>query len=49
MTIDAKGEAELYVYGYPFVYNTDEIVNLSEGRSTLFPDAPAVGVQRVQH
>jgi len=49
MTIDAKGAAELYVYGYPFVYNTDEIVNLSEGRSTLFPDAPAVGVQRVQH
>ena len=43
MTIDAKGAAELYVYGYPFAYNMDEIVNLSEGRSALFPGVPAVG------
>ena len=43
MTIDAKGAAELYVYGYPLVYNTGEIVNLSEGRSSLFPGVPAVG------
>ena len=43
MTIDAKGAAELYVYGYPLVYNTDEIVKLSEGGSGAFLDVPATG------
>lgn len=37
MTIDVKGAAELYVYGYPLVYCTDEIVKLTDGRSTMFP------------
>jgi hypothetical protein len=43
MTIDVKDAAELYVYGYPLVYNTDEIVKLSEGRSGAFLDVPAAG------
>jgi hypothetical protein len=39
MTIDVAGAAELYVYGYPLVYCTDEILKLTDGCSTLFPDA----------
>jgi hypothetical protein len=35
--IDARAAAELYVYGYPLVYCTDEIVKLTDGRSTIFP------------
>jgi len=39
MTIDVRAATELYVYGYPLVYCTDEIVKLTDGRSTLFPEA----------
>lgn len=39
MTIDAQAAAELYVYGYPLVYCTDEILKLTDGRTTLFPKA----------
>src|SRR5262245_32998472 len=41
MAIDASAAAELYVYGYPLVYCTDEIVKLTDGRSTLFPQGTA--------
>lgn len=39
MTIDPAEAAELYVYGYPLVYCTDEILKLTDGRSALFQDA----------
>jgi hypothetical protein len=32
------------VYGYPLVYCTDEILKLTDGRSTMFPDANAFNV-----
>ncbi|MET0579643.1 MAG: DUF1254 domain-containing protein, partial [Ilumatobacteraceae bacterium] len=35
MTIDAQVAAELFIYGYPFVYCTDEILRLSGPQSTL--------------
>ncbi len=39
MTIEAQAATELYIYGYPLVYCTDEIVKLTDGRTTLFPEA----------
>ncbi|MBK9179490.1 MAG: DUF1254 domain-containing protein [Acidimicrobiales bacterium] len=39
MTIEAQAAAELYIYGYPLVYCTDEILKLTDGRTTLFPRA----------
>jgi hypothetical protein len=39
VSIDISGAAELYVYGYPFVYCTDEILKLTDGRSTMFEQA----------
>ncbi len=39
MTIDTKAAAELYLYGYPLVYCTDEILKLTDGRSSLFREA----------
>lgn len=39
MAIDAQTAAELYIYGYPLVYCTDEILKLTDGRTTLFPAA----------
>jgi hypothetical protein len=38
MAIDASRAAELFIYGYPLVYCTNEILKLTGGRSTLFPD-----------
>jgi hypothetical protein len=38
VSIDVAAAAELYVYGYPLVYCTDEILKLTDGRSTVFPD-----------
>jgi hypothetical protein len=37
MTIDAPAATELYLYGYPLVYCTDEIRKLSSPQSTLLP------------
>ena len=34
--LDVAAAAELYVYGYPLVYCTDEILKLTDGRSSLF-------------
>ena len=39
MTIDVAAATELYVYGYPLVYCTDEILKLTDGRSTMFPQS----------
>lgn len=39
MTIDARAATELHIYGYPLVYCSDEILKLTDGRSTLFPKA----------
>jgi hypothetical protein len=39
MAIDAQEAAQLYLYGYPLVYCTDEILKLVDGRTTLFPTA----------
>ncbi len=37
MTIDVQAATELYLYGYPLVYCTDEIRKLSSPQSTLLP------------
>ena len=37
MTIDVQSATELYIYGYPLVYCTDEIRKLSSPQSTLLP------------
>lgn len=37
MTIATAAAEELYVYGYPLVYCTDEIRKLTDGTSTIFP------------
>jgi hypothetical protein len=39
MTIDVAEAADLYVYGYPLVYCTDEILKLTDGRGTVLPTA----------
>lgn len=39
MAIDTQAAAELYIYGYPLIYCTDEILKLTDGRTTLFPRA----------
>ncbi len=39
MTIDADAAMELYVYGYPLVYCTNEIARLTNGTSGIFPGA----------
>lgn len=37
MTVDVQDVAELFLYGYPFVYCTDEIAKLAGPKSTLIP------------
>jgi hypothetical protein len=37
MTIEVAEAADLYVYGYPLVYCTDEILNMPKGRNMLIP------------
>ncbi len=41
MTIDVQAATELYLYGYPLVYCTDEIRKLSSPQSTLLPGGVA--------
>ncbi len=38
MALDASGASQLYVWGYPLVYCTDEILKLTRGESGIFPE-----------